>query len=132
MVNEFKPRKYRSANDAPFEPPKVDYGESLTVPDQAMSVREILHRYTTGGDLRIKAGTPVYSEDTMLYDTRRKHNIDLAVDRKANEEFVASQRAKVIDNVISENNAKVKARAEAGSKGDSGGQTDAIIPTSAT
>lgn len=74
-------KKYRSHGE-PLPPLKpIDYGESQTVPGQALSVREILHRYTTGQSLSVNNNTPVYLENVPLYDLRRKSNIDIARDR---------------------------------------------------
>lgn len=63
-------------------------GKSLTQPDQTISVREILHRYTTGQSLDVNANMPVYTEGHSLYDVRRKHNIDIAMDRYQHERFM--------------------------------------------
>lgn len=63
-------------------------GESKTIPDQSISVREILHRYTTGQSLDVNMNVPVYTEGDSLYDVRRKHNIDLAIDRYENERII--------------------------------------------
>ena len=71
---------------------------SQTIPDQAMSMREILHRYTSGGTLDVNNHTPVYLENVPLYDTRRKHEIDLAVDRLNHEATLNNMEKKVYDN----------------------------------
>ena len=71
---------------------------SQTIPDQAMSVREILHRYTSGVTLDVNNHTPVYLENVPLYDTRRKHEIDLAVDRLKHETTLSNMEKKVYDN----------------------------------
>lgn len=67
---------------------KVFKGESQTIPDQAMEVRDILSRYTSGQSLSVNANVPIYGEDNLLYDVRRKSNIDLAEDRHANERYL--------------------------------------------
>jgi len=74
-------KKYRSHGEPLPPAPVVDYGQSQTIPDQALSVRDILHRYTTGQSLSVNNNTPVYLENVPLYDTRRKTNIDIARDR---------------------------------------------------
>ena len=71
---------------------------SQTIPDQAMSMREILHRYTSGATLDVNNHTPVYLENVPLYDTRRKHEIDLAVDRLNHEKTLDKMSKKVYDN----------------------------------
>lgn len=77
------------------------YGESKTIPGQSMQVREILTRYTSGQSLDVTSHTPVYLTDVELYDTRRKHNIDIAVDRLANEENILTLEDRVVDNKTS-------------------------------
>ena len=71
---------------------------SQTIPDQAMSMREILHRYTSGATLDVNNHTPVYLENVPWYDTRRKHEIDLAVDRLNHEKTLDKMSKKVYDN----------------------------------
>lgn len=71
---------------------------SQTIPDQAMSMREILHRYTSGATLDVNNHTPVYLENVPLYDTRRKHEIDIAVDRLKHEATLYNMEKKVYDN----------------------------------
>lgn len=98
-------KKYRKQSqpivkELVFEP--VSKQGSLTTPDQSISVREILHRYTKGESLNIAGGQPVYLEHVPLYDTRRKHNIDIAEDKLENEKIITSQNQKVIDNIIEE------------------------------
>ena len=63
-----------------------------------MSMREILHRYTSGATLDVNNHTPVYLENVPLYDTRRKHEIDLAVDRLNHEATLNTMEKKVYDN----------------------------------
>ena len=63
-----------------------------------MSMREILHRYTSGATLDVNNHTPVYLENVPLYDTRRKHEIDLAVDRLKHETTLSNMEKKVYDN----------------------------------
>lgn len=72
--------------------------KSQTIPDQAISTREILARYTTGQSLSLTANTPVYAENAPLYDTRRKSNIDIAVDRLNNEQKILEKESRVYDN----------------------------------
>ena len=61
-------------------------------------MREILHRYTSGATLDVNNHTPVYLENFPLYDTRRKHEIDLAVDRLNHEKTLDKMSRKVYDN----------------------------------
>ena len=74
---------------------------SQTIPDQAMTVRAILHRYTSGVTLDVNNHTPVYLENVPLYDTRRKHEIDLAVDRLKHETTLSNMEKNVYDNKTS-------------------------------
>lgn len=97
MSNETK--QYRSQNqtlnyEQYFEVPE---GESQTIPDQSLSTRDILHRYTSGQSLDINANTPVYLENVKLYDSRRKNNIDLAVDKMENEREILRLDKKAFD-----------------------------------
>lgn len=91
--------------------PQTGKPHSETIPDQAMSVREILHRYTSGQTLDVNNYTPVYLENVPLYDTRRKHEIDLAVDKIQHEKQLNQLNKKVYDNktALSELDADQKA-----------------------
>jgi hypothetical protein len=92
-------KKYRSHGQPLPEPTPIDYGESKTIPDQALSVRDILHRYTTGQSLSVNNNTPVYLENVPLYDTRRKSNIDIARDRYNLEQEILSTTKEYNDTV---------------------------------
>lgn len=72
-------------------------GESKTIPDQAMHMREILHRYTTGQSLNVGIGVPTYEPNAVLYDTRRKHNIDIAEDRHILEREIDNINSEIYD-----------------------------------
>lgn len=72
-------------------------GESKTIPDQAMHMREILHRYTTGQSLNVGIGIPTYTPDAVLYDTRRKHIIDIAEDRHVLEREIDNINSEIYD-----------------------------------
>lgn len=72
---------------------------SLTVPDQTMSVRTILERYTRG--LPVNGWTPMYDEEDDLPDPR---TLDLAERQELAEQFKqeiqdVEARKKVIHNV---------------------------------
>ena len=81
---------------------KVSKEESKTTPNQAISVREVLHRYTKGEVLTIANGVPVYGENQILYDVRRKNNIDIAEDSLANQENIQKLDNELVNNVLAE------------------------------
>lgn len=92
-------KTYRNASQPPtriFE--KVSEKESMTIPDQAMSVREILNRYTTGQPLSVNNFQETYLENVPLYDTRRKSTIDMAIDSLQNQEMMREENQKIFDN----------------------------------
>lgn len=95
MATTVKLPKFRHAANLMQSKPSTEVGELVTRPDQAMNVREILHRYTTNQPLNIGNGVPVYAENHILYDSRRKNNIDLAEDRYANERHLDELRKKI-------------------------------------
>lgn len=107
--------------------PTTGKAPSETIPDQAMSVREILHKYTSGQSLDVNNLTPVYLENVSLYDTRRKHEIDLAVDKLQHERELIRLDKKVYDNktALSELEADQKAFLQAQKQ-----QTDIENPAS--
>lgn len=96
-----KPNKVYRNQSQPLDIDKykeVNKLVSKTIPGQAMSTREILHRYTSGGSLNVNVNEPVYLTNVPLYDTRRKHNIDIAVDKSNNEKKIMQQQKEVFDN----------------------------------
>lgn len=50
---------------------------SMTVPDQSLSLRELLVNYTRGNDLPINKAVPVFSEDEHYPDLRKMDLVDL-------------------------------------------------------
>lgn len=89
---------FRTAVDLkPVHIEKYDGVQTLTIPDQSMSVREILHRFTSGQELKVGVGKATYSETQVLYDMRRKHNIDIAEDRHEHEAQLINAALKVKD-----------------------------------
>lgn len=93
-------KTYRNQAQPILQSTMYEYLEegSETIPDQALSVREILHRYTSGQTLDINNHTPVYLTNVPLYDTRRKSNIDLGVDKLNHEKDLHSLGKKIGDN----------------------------------
>lgn len=92
-------KKYRNASDLCELTMSHPKGETMTKPDQAMSVREILHRYTNGLPMNVNGNTPTYLENVPLYDVSRKHNIDLAEDRYKNERNIEKLEKDVKGNI---------------------------------
>lgn len=72
-------------------------GQSKTIPAQAMTNREILHRLTSGQSTNINSLVPTYYENVPLYDVRRKHNIDIAVDKIDNEKNIMQKQKEIFD-----------------------------------
>jgi len=78
---------------------EINEQPSMTVPDQTMSVRTILERYTRG--LPVNGWTPMYDEEDDLPDPR---TLDLAERQELAEQFKqeiqnVEARKKVIHNV---------------------------------
>jgi len=117
-MSQQQSKKYRSQSEPLPAPTPINYGESKTIPDQAMSVREILHRYTTGQVLSVNNNTPMYAEDVPLYDTRRKHNIDLAVDRHNLEQEIQQIEQDVYEKIIEGKKLKASTAAKAAATND--------------
>lgn len=92
-------KKYRNASEPLHISAIMEkcFGESQTIPDQAMSTREILHRYTTGQAMSVNSNIPVYAENQPLYDTRRKNNIDIAVDKLNHEAEIMEKESRIFD-----------------------------------
>lgn len=54
-------------NRIQYSPPKVDYGKmrkSQTIPDQSMSIQEIVKRYVRGVPVDVQQRTPVYLDQS--------------------------------------------------------------------
>lgn len=89
--------RYRNASNLHSLTTEELTGESMTKPDQALSPRDILHRYTTGQVIDASIAIPVYGRDVPLYDSRRKSKIDLAVDALSNERELNDLDKRVYD-----------------------------------
>lgn len=59
--------------------PEVNSGEIITVPDQSLTVREILDRHTRGLPTNVSVNTPLFDEDELILPDPR--TLDL-VDRQ--------------------------------------------------
>jgi len=57
---------YRLCQEGVIAVGEVNYLPSLTIPDQALSLQEMIKRYVSGGS--VEAFTPVYTEDTLVPD----------------------------------------------------------------
>lgn len=69
---------FTSANWTPDKSkPEVTKGSSLTVPDMALSISQILENATRGINPQIRGLLPVYNEDILLPDVRKMDLTDI-------------------------------------------------------
>lgn len=108
--------KWRRAYAGPYQSGEVNTLPSLTIPDQTMSLKEILDRYTHGlpfDDVR----TPVYHGDVDVPDMSR-------LDLVEQHELIDRNRDRIrsLQNDLNE-------RAKRSSQPSAGGQLPAFAPT---
>lgn len=69
--------KWRTHWNYTFKP-QTKFGKSLTVPDQNMSVVEIMKRYASGRSLKGNAGTPIYDEGVDPFNGVDPRSLDIS------------------------------------------------------
>lgn len=98
-------------HDHHIHPGESDFSASKTVPDQTLSVREILQRHARGIPVT-DAKTPIYLEDTDLPDMQRMELTDQMELIQSAQRLTDELRKRVKDEEDSEYKAKLDELAE--------------------
>jgi len=86
IINVYEARNISSLN----KPVEVVTGESMTVPNQALSIRDIIQRFTLGNP--VSGGRSVYFDDIEEVDETLRPDFDLSDVSRIKNEILNNQQ----------------------------------------
>lgn len=115
----YKPRFKTHFNSLP-DPGEVPTGPSLTVPDQSMSIKEILQRYARGLSTEDRERVPFYDGEEFVPDIKKLDLADIQELKEQTAEEIRRHRKTLSD---------AKAKSAAKKAADQTPKADAAVPS---